>query len=174
MAKVLFPGRTKMYCLTPLINRAQNYSLRLCLKCVLPTGMSHVSRISSVTRMAWLYSSKWFSLENSNTLMENSTLHIISQDQGTEVRELWKERGKNQRLDVRPYDSQGQLLRQDKGRLSPGDIALSQPCVLLCLAEPVNQMLTPEVASFKAQLPLTKCVTLKGKTMYLHTHASSL
>lgn len=95
---MLFPGRTKMYCLTPLINRAQNYSRRLCLTCVLPTGMSHVSIISSVTHTARLYSSKWFSLENSNTLMENSTLHIICQDQGIEARGLWKERGKNKDL----------------------------------------------------------------------------
>lgn len=173
MAKVLFPGRTKMYCFTPLINRAQNYSLRLCLKCVLPTGMSHVSIISSVTRKAWLYSSKWFSLENSNTFMENSTLRIICQRSGHWSKRALEGKGKKQRLEVSPCDSQGPLLRT-RADFSPGDIALSQPCVLLRHAEPVNQMLTPEVVSFKAQLPLTKCVTLKGETMYLHTHASSL
>lgn len=38
-----------MYCFTLLINRLQNYSLRLCLKYVLLTGMSDVFIASSET-----------------------------------------------------------------------------------------------------------------------------
>lgn len=102
-----FPGRAKTYCFTPLINRLQNCSLKLCLKCVLLTGMSDVFIISSVTLTACLYYSKkkWFSLENSNGSI-NGKLHISyhlssgprCQDQNTEARELWEEKEQNRDL----------------------------------------------------------------------------
>lgn len=131
-----------MYCFIPLINRPQNYLLKLCLKYVLLTRMSDALTISSVTHMACLYAAKRFSVENSNGIINGKLdiSHLSSEprcrDQGNEARELWKEKEHDKDLRsihmVAVGSGQGQTFSRRRG--------LDRPCVHRCHAEPVNQM----------------------------------
>lgn len=153
-----------MHCFIPLINRLQNYSLRLCLKCVLLTGMSDMFIISSVTHTACLYFSKkkkgslWGT--QMGLLMENSPFHItchLVPDAKIRVwKQTWKEKEHNRDLKSIHTVAKGSCSGQ-------GQTFIRRHCLEpdLCGSQPYRACksdTTPEVIPFESQLPLTKYV----------------